>query len=210
MISVNPYEPPREPDGQMVQRPWNALPRVFPKYRLERVLVTLPLLVSLPMTAHDCLRGLLRDMYVYAELSGKTVTYFEPPHWDEAGWGLGGLMSLLLAAALVVSCAMNFERAPPRTPAERWLALIAVLVCFVPLGLRFPVGSEPYQSIHYGGNANAFAWTIGLALCSALIQAWYAWSRRHAAMTIFWATRQYVAFCFAVVGQRLYRRPGRP
>ena len=210
MTPVNPYQSPRDLDGQPVRRSPFGLRRVFPKYGVERQLVTIPLLLGLGVSVHDCLRGLLSDMYSYAELSGGIVTYFNPPHWDEAAWSCALLLCAGFFATHFVLCVSGIYDRPFRTVTERWLANIAIAIGSLPLLLNCLVGHRPLRFIYDYGAAEVLAWAIGLYLFSALFQIWFWWNRRQAALAVFWALRSWVACYGWIAGQRLYRRPGRP
>jgi len=210
MTQVNPYQSPRDLDGQPVRRSPLGLRRVFPKYGVERQLVTIPLLFGLVLSGNDCRRGLCSDMYSYAPLSGGIVTYFNPPHWDEAAWSCAILLCAGFFATHFVLCVSGIYDRPFRTVTERWLANIAIVVGSLPLLLNCLMGHLPLRFIYGGGSAQGVALAIVLYLFSALFQIWFWWNRRQAALAVFWALRSYIAFCGWFTGQRLYRRPGRP
>jgi len=210
MTTINPYQSPRDLESQPIRRSPLGLRRVFPKYGVERQLITIPLLFGLGLSVNDCGRGLCSDMYSYAPLTGGIVTYFNPPHWDEAAWTCAILFCVGFFATHFVLCVSGIYDRPSRTVTERWLANIAIVVGTLPLLLNCLMGHRPLRFIYDHGTAEVLAWAIGIYLFSALFQIWYWWNRRQAAMAVFYALLPCVAFGGWIAGQRLYRRPGRP
>lgn len=211
MAPLNPYQSPRALDGQSKQRPWFALPRVFPKNRVERLLIVFPLVIALLLAAHECARGVLYQMYTYVNLaSGESVTYFEPPHWDELAFGLGGILAIVLAVTLFVSTTVNVQEAPPRSPIERWLAITGVVVCFVPLFLALLLGHERFRLIYDLYAVETFVLRFGMPVFSAGFQIWYLLNRQQPTRMFVLVFGSRRALCRWVTGQLPYRRPGRP
>jgi hypothetical protein len=203
MAPLNPYQSPRALDGQSEQRPWFALPRVFPKYRFERVAISLPLILGLFLSAGDSLRGLVRLMEFPVDLSGRVVRSFAAPHWDEAAWA--GAFLLCIVLALVLYCDGGLPRGTARTAKERWLAMIAIAIGSLPLLLNCLIGERPLHEVYVG---DGLALAIGLYLLSGILQIWYWRNRRQASLAAF--RLLHFPRCFRSVGQRPYRRPGRP
>jgi hypothetical protein len=147
-------------------------------------------------------------MYSFATLDGHTVTYFEPPHWDEAIWLCGTLPSLAICAAILVLSARGLRR--PRTAAERWMTVIAVLLCFSPLVLHLVLTEERRIPWTARRGADVFAWMVVLALISAAFQTWNWFNGRQPAWFVAWAILGFYDRVLHRLGARRYRRPGRP
>ena len=207
MDVVNPYEPPQVIDARLPQRGWFTLPRVFPKYFAERLLIVLPVEFALLLAGQEFLRGLARDMYSFATLDGRTVTYFEPSHWDEAAWGSGVLLSLAFFLAILVISSIGFRSS--RTMAERWLASIAVVLCFLPPLLHAILDERPLEWMSHR-EAHLVPLMIGLALVSAMFQIWNGFNRRQPAWFLAWIYFTLDDRMQRLFGGRCHRRPGRP
>ena len=106
-----PLQAAASDDAPFSRRGWFDLPRVFPRYGLERVLVALPLQLRLFLAGFACLSGLLRQMYSFATLDSQIVRYFEPPYWDKVGWACGKLLCLALLVAIFVLSAEGSQAA---------------------------------------------------------------------------------------------------
>jgi hypothetical protein len=200
---VNPYESPRTFPVQGFTGRWG-----LPQYRVEHWLVAAPLLLALSLAWYDCLRALIAcKFYFTAELSdGEPRLHVYPPFWDEAAWTVAIILYPILMAAIGVR-AMRGRAA--RTPFERWLATVAVFMCFMPLLLHAIAMDPPLGALRRRW-IELIAWTIGLGLLSGGIQTALWWNRRRVLYAIFWALHSYLAF-----GRRLdrvalgYIRPAR-
>jgi len=200
MTTINPYQSPRLLDGQPVHRSPLGLRRVFPKYVIERFLVTFPLVPGLLFGTSLCLGGLARKMYFHADLQdGRTVVTFESPFWDEAAWASTCFLFAVLIVGLFFWYPITHSLGAARTRTERWLAYLAAFACSLPLLLctfaedrQFPWLLERTRT--------EVAVAISCGLFSALFQIWYWWNRRQAALAVFWALRSWVAFCGWIAG----------